>query len=148
MVTTVSGEQPSWVPMSAPVPPEHVQSRAWQRDVAILGAFAAMDMDHAASAIDITDLQVESFLHSQPQRIDGPEIDRHPLGVGRLDDLQHLLSRDDLWQRLNVLKLHLLEGLPVAFAGSGVEESRGMLKLTLFCVSPCVTQVGIFFAFF
>jgi hypothetical protein len=87
-----------------------------------VGSLAPVDMDHATSGIDVADLEVEPFLHPQAERVDGPEVNGHPLGVGGLDNLEDLLASDDLGERLDVLQFHLLQGLPIAFAGSRVEE--------------------------
>ena len=45
-----------------------------ERDVAILGALSAVDMDHHAGGIDIGDFEVETFVKSQAAGIDGGEI--------------------------------------------------------------------------
>ena len=46
-----------------------------QRDVAVLGALAAVDMDHHALTVDIGDFEMESFVKSQAAGVDGGEID-------------------------------------------------------------------------
>ena len=48
-----------------------------------------------------------AFLHPQAERIDGPEVDGHPLGVRDQDNLQDLLAGDYFRERLDVLELHL-----------------------------------------
>jgi hypothetical protein len=52
-----------------------MQRGVWQRDIAVLGALAAMDVDHHAGAIDIGDLQVKSFVKAQAAGVHGGEID-------------------------------------------------------------------------
>ena len=57
-----------------PIAAQQLKRRLRQRDVAILGALATVDMDHHARAIDIGDFEVESFVKSQAARIDGGQI--------------------------------------------------------------------------
>jgi hypothetical protein len=51
-----------------------------------------------------------------------PEEDRHPLSPAAVNDLMDLLDGEHFRQRLDVLDLHLRQRLPVAAAGSRVEE--------------------------
>jgi hypothetical protein len=53
---------------------ERLEGRWGQRDVAILRALAAVDMDHHAGAIDIGDFEMESFVQSQAAGVDGGEV--------------------------------------------------------------------------
>ena len=53
--------------MRRPVIAEDRQRALGQRQVAILGTLATMDVDHHAFGIEITDLQVQSFFQSQPE---------------------------------------------------------------------------------
>lgn len=52
-----------------------MKSRLRQRDIAILGALAAVDMDHHALAIDIGDFEIKSFVKPQTAGVDGAKID-------------------------------------------------------------------------
>jgi hypothetical protein len=47
--------------------PQGVQSIAGQRQVAVLGSLAAMDMDHHPPRVDVADLQVQSFFQPQAE---------------------------------------------------------------------------------
>ena len=58
-------EDPPRVAMSLPVAPEHPQSGLRQRDVAILGALAAVDVDHHAGAIDVGYLEMQTLCQAQ-----------------------------------------------------------------------------------
>jgi hypothetical protein len=46
-----------------------------ERDIAVLGALAAVDVDHVARAIDIAHLQGKRFVQAQPTAVDGGEVD-------------------------------------------------------------------------
>jgi hypothetical protein len=52
-----------------------MKSRLGQRDIAVLGALAAVDMDHHALAVDIGDFEMEAFVKAQAAGVDGGEID-------------------------------------------------------------------------
>jgi len=69
------GEKPGLVPVGFPVGTEPREGLGGQRDVAVFGALAAVDMDLEARAIDIGDLQEEGFLEPEAQAIDGGEVD-------------------------------------------------------------------------
>lgn len=53
-------EQKMWMAVGEPIAAQQLKSGLGQRDVAILGAFVAVDMDHHAGAIDIGDFEMES----------------------------------------------------------------------------------------
>jgi hypothetical protein len=57
-----------------PIASEQIEGGWGQRDVAVLGPFSAVDMDHHAGGIDIGDFEVEAFVESETAGIDGGEI--------------------------------------------------------------------------
>src|SRR3989304_6408089 len=107
MVSSVGGEQQLRMSMSGPVLSQQLKRRRGEWNVTVLGPLAAMDVNHAALGIDVADLQVEAFLHPQAERIDGPEVDGHPLGVRGQDNLKDLLAGDYFRERRDVLEFHL-----------------------------------------
>ena len=104
---------------------QQLQRRAGDRDVAIFGPFAAMNMDQSAIRIDVTDLQVQSFAQSQSHRIDGPEVNRHALTRTSVNDLVNLLGRDDFRQGLGTFDFQLMQCVPVARTGDAKKELEG-----------------------
>lgn len=46
-----------------------------QRDIAVLGAFAPVDVDHLPRPVDIGDFQKQPFLQAETAGIDGHQID-------------------------------------------------------------------------
>jgi hypothetical protein len=48
--------------MRAPIPAQQMQSGQRQRDIAVLGALAAVDMDHHALTVDIGDFEMQGFV--------------------------------------------------------------------------------------
>jgi len=67
-------KQKMWMAVGEPIAAQQLKSGLGQRDVAILGALAAVDMDHHAGAIDIGDFKMESFVQSQAAGVDGGEV--------------------------------------------------------------------------
>jgi hypothetical protein len=68
-----SGENPDGIAVSLPVLTQQLQGRVREGDVTILAAFAAMDVNQAASAVNVADLEVSAFLQAQSAGIDGGE---------------------------------------------------------------------------
>jgi hypothetical protein len=61
LIAADGGEEPVRVAMRAPVVPEHLEGAGRERDVAVAGAFATVDVDHLARAVDVADLEEETF---------------------------------------------------------------------------------------
>ncbi len=64
MIATVSGEEELRMLVRDPIPPQGIDGELADGDVAVLGTFAAMDVDHLALGVDVADLQVQSFAQS------------------------------------------------------------------------------------
>ena len=86
MVTTIGWEQQSRMTVSGPILPQQVKCRGWQRDVAILGSFAAMHMDQPTRRIHIAHLKIQRFFQSQTHRVDRPVVDGDALDRAGIDD--------------------------------------------------------------
>jgi hypothetical protein len=56
VIAAGGGKQPGGVPVSGPVFPEGRQSPHGQRDIAVLGSFAAIDMYQHPLAVDVANL--------------------------------------------------------------------------------------------
>ena len=82
VIAAGGGEEPGGVAMGGPVFAEGLEGTRRQGDEAVLGALAAMDMDHHAGGVDVTDLEVEALGESEAERVDGPEVGAV---VGRAD---------------------------------------------------------------
>jgi len=68
------GEEEAGVAVSDPIAAEQMEGGLGERDVAILGAFATVDMDHHAGGINIGGFEVETFVKSEAAGIDGGKI--------------------------------------------------------------------------
>jgi len=69
-----SREEEAGVTVGGPIASEQLESGKGERDVAILGPLATVDMDHHAGGIDIGDFEMETFVESQAAGIDGGKI--------------------------------------------------------------------------
>ena len=78
-----SGEDQTGMAMSEPVLAQQMEGGLRQRDVAVLGAFAAVDMDHHALTIDVRDFELAGFVKTQAAGVNGGEKDM----VGEVFDL-------------------------------------------------------------
>ena len=67
-------EEKMGMAVSAPIAAQQPQSGLRQRDVAILGALAAVDMDHHALTVDIGDFEMERFVKPQAAGVDGGKV--------------------------------------------------------------------------
>ena len=70
-----SGEDKTWVAVGAPVLAQQMKSGLRQWDIAVLGALAAVDMDHHALAVDIGDFEMKAFVKPQTAGVHGGQID-------------------------------------------------------------------------
>ena len=93
-----------------------------QRDEAVLGPLAAMDVDHHPRAVDVADLEVQPLAEPEPQRVDGPEVGAV---VGRADggdEASDLIDGEDVGEPLLPGDAEPLEGRPIAGDGVRIEE--------------------------
>ena len=60
--------------MGEPVLAQQMESGLRQRDIAVLGALAAVDMDHHALTVDVGDFEMAAFVKTQAAGIDRGEI--------------------------------------------------------------------------
>ena len=67
-------EEEARVTMGEPIAAEQMKGGLGERDKAILGAFAAVDMDHHTVAVDIGDFEMESFVKPQSAGVNGRKI--------------------------------------------------------------------------
>ena len=73
--SSASGEDEHLVSMGEPVPPEQLQGLFGDGDVAVFGAFSPVDMNQLTHAVDIGQLQIESFLKTKSAGVDGGKKD-------------------------------------------------------------------------
>ena len=122
MIASVRQKQQRRMTVHLPVVAQCMQQRLRQRDVAVLGSLAAMDVHHHPLRINVPHLQVQRLFQPQSQGIDGPEVDGHPPGGAAVDDLMDLINGQHFRQSLRLLDLHPGQRLPVPPTGAGIEK--------------------------
>ncbi len=122
MITACGGEQEDRVAMRLPENAEGSQRRSGQRHVAILGPFAAMNVDHHSLTVEITNLQIDRFSDSQSEGVGRPDEGLHSPGLAGVDDLEDLGLGDHFGQGLGVVEPGLIEHVPLARASRAIKE--------------------------
>ena len=117
------GKEPGRVPVGFPGGTEQREGLGGQRDVAVFGALAAVDMDLEALAIDIGDLQEEGFLESEAQARDGGKGDLVMQGRGGAEEPPDFLYTEDGGKMVCGLRAQEGEGMPVALKDVLREEA-------------------------
>jgi len=85
-VAAASGKEVGGIAVSLPIIPQEQEGAVGQRDHAIGSAFAAMDVEHGAVGVDISDLEVKPLVEAQSAGIDRGKVDPVMKGRGALDD--------------------------------------------------------------
>ncbi len=88
----------------------------------VLGALAAMDMDHLALSIDIGDLKIESLLEAEAAGVDSHQVDIVVEGVDLGQDLLDLIPGKDGGEASFPLGLGQGEQVPLALGDIFEEE--------------------------
>lgn len=73
-VSTEGGKHQTRMAVSHPIAAQQLKGRLRQRNVAILGALTAVDMDHHALTIDIGDFEMKAFVKTQAAGVHGGKI--------------------------------------------------------------------------
>lgn len=117
------GKEPGGVTMGFPVETQELQGVMRPGDIAVLGAFTAVDVDRVAWAIDITHLQGQRFVQAQPTAVDGGAVDTIVQGRGGIEATAHFFQAEHSRESVFRLGSHEVEGLPVAPKDVVVEEA-------------------------
>jgi hypothetical protein len=106
-----------------PVAAEQVEGGLGERDVAIFGALAPVDMNHHAGGVDIGDFEVESFVKSEAAGVYGGEIGIVLEGFDAGQDAADFFHAKDGWKSSFGLGSEDSEDVPVALEDMLVEEA-------------------------
>jgi hypothetical protein len=117
------GKEPGRVTMGFPGGAEQSERIFRPGDVAVLGAFAAVDMDLEALAIDVRDLQGEGFMEPEAQARDGGEVRLVVEGGGRREEARDLLHTEDGGEPVGGVHAKEREGVPGTLEDVLVEEA-------------------------
>jgi hypothetical protein len=82
-----------------------------------------MNVDHESLAVDVRNLEKESFVQSESQAIDGGKVHTVVQGWGHAEQATHFLHTEDSWEPIFGLRSNEVEELPIAFQNMEVEEA-------------------------
>jgi len=105
-------EEPNRIAMGDPILAQHFQDGFWQGNIAVFSAFPMADVQQEAVAVDVGDLQVQSFLQAQPTSIDRVQAGSVVLAAYAPQDTAHFGYAEHNWQFLLPGWAHQLEGFP------------------------------------
>jgi hypothetical protein len=106
-----------------PIAAEQEEGGLGERDVAIFGALAAVDMDHHASGVDIGDFEVETFMKSEAAGIYRSEISIVLKGLDSGQNASDFFHAQDGRKASFILGSEDSEDVPVALEDMLVEEA-------------------------
>ena len=80
--------------MRSPMLPQNRKRRMRKRNVAILGAFALVDVDHHTTAVDIRDFEVPRFLQPETTGVNRGEEGAVATRRDSGEDVEHLFGTE------------------------------------------------------
>ena len=117
------GKEPGGVTRGFPGAAEPREGLGGPRDLPVLGALAAMDLDLEALPVNSGDLQGEGFMESEAQALDGGEGDLVRYGGSRLEDTPDFLHTEDRGEMGGGLRAQERQGGPVTLQDVLREEA-------------------------
>ncbi len=109
--------------VSLPIVAEQVEGGLGERDVAILGSFPTVDMDHHAGGVDIGDLEMETLVKSKAAGVYGGEISIVLRSLDFGQNASDFFPAENSWKSSFVLGSEDSEDVPVALEDVLVEEA-------------------------
>ena len=113
-IASRGGKEPGGVAMGCPGAAQEFQGVMRQGDLAVLGALAAVDVEHRARAIDIAHLQGKRFVQAQPPAVDGGKVDTIVQGGGGIEKTAPFFQAAESWEAVCGLGANEIACLPVA----------------------------------
>ena len=114
VIASRGGQEPGGVAMGFPVEAQEFQGVMRQGNIAVLGALAAVDVDHVARTIDSAHLQRKRFVQAQPTAIDGGAVDTIVQGGGGIEKTVYFFQAENSWKSVCRCGSYEVEGLPGA----------------------------------
>jgi len=125
VIASRSGKEAGGVAMGFPGEAQELQGVMRQGDRAVLGALAAVDVDHVARAIEIAHLQGKRFVQAQPTAVDGGEVDTIVQGGGGIEKTVHFFQAENSREAVCRFGPNEVEGLPMAPKDVTVTDTHG-----------------------
>jgi hypothetical protein len=128
MSSAQSRENENGVSVGHPVAAKQLISVLREGNVTILGSLAAMDMDHHCLAVDVGDLQGESFRDPQAASIDGGQAGVVVKSSDRAQDPEDFFLFQNTGKPFLLFGSEVGEDVPVAFEYVNEEESDSTIS--------------------
>jgi hypothetical protein len=122
-ISAQGGEEEARMAVGYPIVAEQVEGGLGEREVAIFGALATVDMDHHAGGVDIGDFEMESFVKSQAAGVYSREIGIVLEGFDAGQNASDFFHAKDGRQSSFILGSEDSENVPVALEDVLVEEA-------------------------
>lgn len=128
VVLAFGWENPCLIAMSLVVFSEDEQSGFGQWYQTIFGTLATMDVNHHSIGLDILNLEIESFLQPESQRVDDGEEAQHGGFFDQLEERMNFTDGDDDRDFELASRSYELESGPISRARKGEELLKGLLS--------------------
>src|SRR5260370_37278048 len=149
-MTTLAREQPYARFSSQPVPvlPEFVEQPGAEQYIAVFAAFTALDVDHHALAVDVTNFQACEFGTAESGGVERHQQSAMQRRASCMDESRHFFLAEDRWQVKGLLRVGRLGNAPGFLERFRVEESESCktLRHRVRRELPLVEQRGLIFA--
>ena len=138
---TLARKQPYARLSSQPVPvlPEFVEQLWAEQHIAIFAAFAALDVNHHALAVDVTNFQACEFGTAESGGVERHQQSAMQRRASCIDESRHFFLAEDRWQVKGLLRVGSLGNAPGFLERFRVEESESRKR--------CATVFGENFRF-
>src|SRR6267378_1987942 len=125
-VITITRKQPHARFSSQPLPvlPEFVQQPCAEQYIAVFAAFTALDVDHHALAVDVTNFQASEFGTAESGGIERHQQSAMKRRASCIDESRHFLLAEDRWQVKGLLRVGRLGNAPGSLERFRIEESE------------------------
>src|SRR5215469_4047169 len=122
----VSGEEPNgFFAQAPPVCTEFFKQNGTEHHVAVLATFAALDVNHHSSAVDVVDLEARKLSVANAGGVEGHQngaIEGSRCGI---DELRHFFLAENGGQEMGLLRIRSIRDTPPSFQRLDVEKPQG-----------------------
>src|SRR5216684_6388556 len=110
-------------PQPVPVSPEFVEQSWTEQHIAVLAAFAALDVNHHALTVDVANFQTCEFGTPESGGVERHQQSAMEGRASRIDESRHFLLAEDRWQVNGLLRVGSLRDAPGLLERLDVEKA-------------------------
>src|ERR1700693_4954641 len=114
---------------SAPVLPEFVEQLGTEQHIPISAAFAALDVNHHALAVNVADFQLRELGTPEPRGVERHQQSAMQGRPRRIDEPRNFFLAENRWQVNSLLRVGSLFDAPGSPESLGVEKSQSCQAL-------------------